>query len=811
MTDIPEKPTVEKGELDLSPYARVGSNLRENGYHVIPIKPGTQIPGQYKNGQWRPMPGWTKYCDTQAAPFVHDQWETWPEANVCIAHGAVIGLDLDSDDAEIATAIYAAHEPSMVRRRGSKGWMAYYRQGPGLEEHTARVRWYDKDGAVRVELLLHGTQSVLPPSIHPKTNRPYKWLVATDTLENTDISELPEFGGAELAALDRELTKIGLSKQAPRRVRETDFERSVSTDHDLEKPMGRSVNDRAMESIDVWWPELDMPKTRQRGPGAWEAVPFWRDSSQGRPLHDRNPNLKAVTGGIVDFGADRSYTPIDVVMAARDCSVATAMDWLGGYIRPERGAGAAEVIPPEQRVPPCPEAAEVESVEPGRWGTLPVFPGTRSYRKIKPIAPPSAGDWDKMLPRQVPDFPIQEFSVCDGLLGDLAAHIDSASVTATEAGALAVALPVLGAVMGRHYESATGLRTNIYSVALGGSGRGKTSLVNPAKEIMRAGGVANLIGQDRIASGPGLLKMLTVEPRRVCFLDEFGHMLQQIGLPGTGMHAKQILTEFTALFSAANTIFTGTAYATQEPAQIDCPNLCLFGMATPEQFWRAFGSSHMEDGSIARYLVFPLGDTAPKAMDVSATEEVADAIVQLQAAISERARGNLGHSPAVTVPMNEAAEKQRAGLKEKETAFADYAEKQGVKGAAPVLRRVTENAIKIALISAVGRNVDRPEIDGRDMEIGHALAWWSANVMISNISSHIADNQHERDVNDVERFIQTGGDKGRLYRDVQRKFRRIKSRDLRDILEALERQGSVRFEGEQNPNGGPLKKTFFPI
>jgi hypothetical protein len=96
--------------------------------------------------------------------------------------------------------------------------------------------------------------------------------------------------------------------------------------------------------------------------------------------------------------------------------------------------------------------------------------------------------------------------------------------TATEAGALAVALPVLGAVMGRAFATPSNLRTNILSVALGGSVSGKTSLVNPAKELLRLAGVPEVIGQDRIASGSGLLRMLTVEPRRICFLDEFGHL-----------------------------------------------------------------------------------------------------------------------------------------------------------------------------------------------------------------------------------------------------------------------------------------------
>ena len=793
--------------LTTSPYHSTAANLRENGYHVMPIGPGTKVPGQFQNGNWFPMSGWQKYCDTMPAEFIHDQWERWPDAGICVAHGSVIGLDLDTDRKDVEAALHAAVTPPDVRRRGQKGWMGYYRPGDGLDDLTARVRWYDKEGIVCVEILLHGTQSVLPPTIHPDTKRPYTWLTP-DTLESTDISDLPKFTGADLDALDREFTKINLTRQAPRRVSAKEYERPAATDHDLEKPFGRSLNDRALESIDQWWPELSLPKSRQRGAGAWEAVPFWRCSNSGRPVNDRNPNLKATGRGIVDFGADRSYTPIDVVMAARDCSFESAADWLGQYVRPEKSADISAITKPENVQIDQNVQIEQPAAISNNWVATPIFPGKRTYSNVRPVALPTDADWDAMVPKEPPAFPLQDLSVCEGLLGEVASHVDASSATMTEAGGLAVALPLLGAAMGRAYATPTNLRTNIYSVALGGSGTGKTSLVNPAKELVQLSQIGDIVGQDRIASGSGLLQMLINGARRVCFLDEFGHMLQQIGSPGSGAHAKQIITEFTALYSSANTIFKGTAYATREPSEIDCPHLCLFGMATPDQFWRAFGSSSLEDGSIARYLVFPLGKTSPKDMDNSAAQNVADQIKDMQVAINSRITGNLQTPNVKVAPLDDYAQKSWAALKEKETAFAEYAEMNAVRGGPAILRRVTENALKIALISAVGRNSVSPEIDSRDMEIGHALAWWSANVMISNIASHIADNQLERDVNDVERFIVEGGAKGRTKTQICLRFRRIKKRDLQEIFESLAEQGTIEIETIQNPLGGAPKKVF---
>jgi hypothetical protein len=799
--------------LNTSPYHGTAANLRENGYSVMPVGPGTKVPGQFRDGEWRPLSGWQKYCDNPAPEFVHEKWEMWPDAGICVAHGAIIGLDLDTDRQDVAEALHSALEAPNVRRRGAKGWLGYYRPGADLDGLPARVRWYERGSDSKVplvELLLHGTQSVLPPTTHPATGQAYRWLTP-DTLEDTDISELPVFGRGELDSLEEAFAKIGLTRQAPRRVTEADYDRPAATDHDLEKPFGRSLNDRAMAAIDAWWPALDLPKSRQRGAGAWEAVPFWRVSNSGRPVSERNPNLKAIPSGIVDFGADRSYTPADVVMAARDCSFAAAAEWLAGFVPDEDLADMSAILSTPPPAPPetgIPASGRDPVFRQDRWAATPVFAGKRSYSAIKPIAEPTDDEWSAMLPKEPPPFPVQSFDVCEGLLGEVAEHIDNASATATEAGALAVALPLLGAAFGRGYSTPTNLRSNIYTVALGGSGTGKTTLVSPAKELMLMSGIGDTIGHDRFMSGSGVLQMLRQESRRVCFLDEFGHMLQQVGSAGAGIHAKQIITELTALYSAANTIFSGSAYADGRTSEIHYPHLCLFGMATPDQFWRAFGSSSLEDGSIARYLVFPLGQTAPKEMDDSGAGAVADSIKHVQGVMASRVTGNLGNVAVKTVPLDDAGEAARAALKEKETAFAAYAEKNAIRGGPAILRRVTENALKIALISAVGRKPDNPEMDGRDVEIGHALAWWSANVMISNIASHVADNQLERDVNDVERFIAEAGERGREWRSIQRRFRRIRSRDLKEMVEALEREGSIVAVAEMNPLGGHPKKVY---
>jgi hypothetical protein len=790
------------------------------GYHAMPAKPGEKVPGHFEAGRWSHMARWQDWCSRMPPEFLHERWESWPDAGVCIAHGAVVGIDVDTDRKDVAAAVVDALGPSPVRRRGQRGWMGYYRPGPGCDGLGARLRWYHPHVCITgaegrrswpplVELLLHGSQSVVPPTIHPDTGEPYLWLTP-DTLQDMALADLPALPADPVALLDAGLGTLGLTRENPNgrgrngHVREP----TQAGAHDLEKPRFRSLNERALAALDRWFPQLGLPKTRQRGAGSWEAVAAWRPSSSGRPLEKRGANLHASPSGIRDFGDGEPYTAIDMVIAARGCSFEGAVEWLESFVDPEmrtaidldaivaaaeRRRAAAAAAMGRAEVPRDPPSASGAPVDLSGWCAMPALRPPRLRAMGRQHEIPSATQFDILVPQAEQPFPLAPDSF-SGLLGEVAQYIDEASVSATDAGALALALPLLGAIMGRAYQSPTRLRTNIYAVALGHSGSGKTSLVQPAKELMLMAGVAGLIGTDRIASGPGLLQMLAAEPRRVCFLDEFGHMLQQIGAPGAGIHALQILSEFTRLFSSANTVHKGTAYATREPVEIDCPNLCLFGMTTPEQFWRAFGSASLEDGSIARYLLFPIGESGLKDPDERFQDRTVVGVKAVLEAMHGRVRGNLGRPECHTVPLEDAAAERWASLRMTMQACARYADGNAIRGGGPILLRVAENAMKIALISAAGRNPMAPVITMDDLDKAELLARWSACEMVRNIAGHIADNQVERDVNEVERRILKAGPEGILKGKLKDQVRAIRKREFDDIVASLEESGRIAIE-----------------
>jgi hypothetical protein len=97
------------------------------------------------------------------------------------------------------------------------------------------------------------------------------------------------------------------------------------------------LNAAALKNLPAWVPELlpDAKRRKGRYP-AYDAVNPSRPSSTGRPYEQRRPNLGIVGTGIKDFGIGKSYSPLDLVMAVRNTSLAEAFCWLEEKLIPQK-------------------------------------------------------------------------------------------------------------------------------------------------------------------------------------------------------------------------------------------------------------------------------------------------------------------------------------------------------------------------------------------------------------------------------------------------------------------------------------------
>jgi hypothetical protein len=170
-----------------SPFSAVWESLHARGYSIVPVAPGTKRPGFYDPGrqQWRARDGWAEYFHRLMNDAELEAAESWPGCNIGVCLGSlsgVVALDLDAVG-ELADKLMTVIPPSPVAKHGAKGFTRFYRYS-GEASRTWSV-----DGDTALELLSDGRQTVIPPSVHPDTKRPYYW--APDSLTDFDPSELP--------------------------------------------------------------------------------------------------------------------------------------------------------------------------------------------------------------------------------------------------------------------------------------------------------------------------------------------------------------------------------------------------------------------------------------------------------------------------------------------------------------------------------------------------------------------------------------------------------------------------------------------
>lgn len=145
-------------------FASTAPAYYERGLPVIPLY----------TREKRPIPmDWSQYHDKPVEPEVQEDWlRSCGEGNIGIVLGEQSGvcmMDIDSDDPAIVSLLTQLLPPSPWKRVGAKGMVLAFKFS-GIR--TFRIK-SPKNGTI-CELLSTRTQVVLPPSIHPSTQRPYE-------------------------------------------------------------------------------------------------------------------------------------------------------------------------------------------------------------------------------------------------------------------------------------------------------------------------------------------------------------------------------------------------------------------------------------------------------------------------------------------------------------------------------------------------------------------------------------------------------------------------------------------------------------
>lgn len=407
-----------------------------------------------------------------------------------------------------------------------------------------------------------------------------------------------------------------------------------------------------------------------------------------------------------------------------------------------------------------------------------------------------------------------------GLVGQIVDYIDATLETPSRPLSLLAAIAITGTIIARHWAAQTAAFTtysNIYLVGLCRSGFGKTTVINQARGLIveavdpgKRYNTSGFLGGEDIASSAGFRREMEDCPARLFTNDEFGDFVRGAHAARAGAHQREIMTMLLKFYSAAPSIYTGVAYAASRSKPIPNPCALVLGYSTVDSFWDGFTFENVRSGLLPRFLVLHERAALSNA-DVGDTSAARDAVLGgIRDILDRRARdkplkaGNMsGEFPAdpTLVPLTPEAEALRREARVAEKRMATELE-EARNPAYAIWNRLTESALKLALIRAVGINHHTPIIEAADLEWGLTVARWIMQDTITTLSTRglvgsEAERQQRERVERLEMIIAERRSQGTITRMQmynRLKHHGMKPRDIDDLIEMEVQAGLLELQ-----------------
>lgn len=764
--------------LENSPFNDAAAELIRLGFHVVPLAASQKFPAEMRGDGWKPMGDWPRFRERQPTDFEREIWGTWSGANIGVVLGSSVGehsivaVDIDAEDFDEVEEIRGALPYSPMAKRGRKGLTLFYRGTPSI-----KTTQYRRDRKTVLCELLTGNetrQTVVPPSIHPETNEPYVWLNGGPC----SVADLPVLDDDHIQALEETLTDIGWNAD----VDMSEGKSALRVIEGGDNPF-KDLNATALANLDKWIDDLELYDLKPAR-GGYEAVATWRESGTGRPVSQRKRNLSIQQGGIKDFGTGETYSPIDLVIKAAECSFDAAHDWLDKRINGDNVVIALDMVASKSQKTPV---IYEDSVDNGAGDNQ--CEEAEEYKvSAKDLAFPEA--WC---------FP-------PGIVGEISQWICDTARKPQPRLALAAALCVVGTAMGRIYAGPTRTGSHLYALGLAPTGAGKDHPLQMTKQIMVAAGMQQHIGPGEFISSTAVVNVLSRKPLVMCAMDEFGAFLTRINSRRAGGFEKAVGGMLRTAWSSSFAAMPTPEWAQKQSTIIHAPSLSIFGVSTPDEFFGALSGMDSSNGLLNRFLIFPSVDRISAVSPTRSSDEVPVGIVEgikaIRAAAGDlaiMAVGQSEESPAKFMQRMKWGEGDAEAVYE---GFSEDIDKQSSTDEryASFFSRAAEYAQRLAMIRAAGRGVF--EIDADDMAWGVDISRACFSSVYDFAGDYVADSEAQARSQEMARILK-GAKYPMTHRQLMKRLNgKYSSRDAGDTLKMLIEMGrisAVEKKGKRGP------------
>lgn len=375
-----------------------------------------------------------------------------------------------------------------------------------------------------------------------------------------------------------------------------------------------------------------------------------------------------------------------------------------------------------------------------------------------------------------------------GFIGDVITYNLATATRPQPVLALAAAICLQAVLAARKVRDERGNRTNVYCVGIAPSGAGKDHARKVNKNILFEADLNHHEGNEDLASDAGLVTAVEAEPAILFQLDEFGRFLRTIGDPKKAPHLFNVLGALMKLYSSADTVFRGKAYADKKRNRVvDQPCVSMYGTTVPEHFFESLTADSLSDGFIARLLVFEADATPPRQR--SRHQDIPAAI--LEAAHwwgAFKPGGNLRseHPEPLVVSYTPEA----GATFDRLAQFVDTELAKPDSDGRSLWARAEEKACRLALIYTCSAARDSPVIDADAARWACELSEYLTRRMLFVAHEWVAEGMFDARQKRVLRIMRRAG--GRVGRsELCRRTQWLTQRERQEVIDNMLETGQI--------------------
>ncbi len=386
-----------------------------------------------------------------------------------------------------------------------------------------------------------------------------------------------------------------------------------------------------------------------------------------------------------------------------------------------------------------------------------------------------------------------------GMVGELYKWIDESAPCPQPLVNLGASLVAAGTLVGPKYSMGK-TRSNFMAAGVADSSAGKNHAQDAIKELFMEAGIDHLYGGNDVTSDTAICSVLDRSPNKqtIFLMDEFGHILSNLG--GSSKQSSPLATVLSTLmklYSSSHTKYVGKAKADEAPVSIYNPHVCVWATSTPNKTFNALREDQVEDGFIPRLLWF-----------------VSESLVKYRPGFNQPPPRELidwaramGNRPMVlnddTTSIVEATKVRSTEVRVSDGAkaiFSDYIDevfakrkKMGKNGDImhSMWGKCGENANKIAMILAVGENMDNPVVSPANMDYACRLVEYLTGTFVKRLRQEVHSDVQQQNKNKIcmliEKFEKSRGrpiKRSELTRKTQWLDKRMRDQVILDLMEA---------------------------